>query len=184
MSPETIQIGHRYFDAENNKIVTILSVGKKTPLVGVQPIGSKKFLWSHAESIQEMPVSSYLTSTDGGRAFIEALRPYEKNLYVKILPHKVEEFIKEYERITGEKLSVDTPGVCISGNQSKYGTEWSLRFKLPEGQTVNTFAFPVNANPRLLEEGEWFILNTNDFITELIQRHGFRLGRKDERSLS
>lgn len=177
MSPEAIQVGHRYFDAENNKNVIVLSVGKKTSLVGVKPIGSKKFLWSHAEHIQETPVSSYLTSTDGGKAFIEALRPYEKNLYVKILPHKFEEFVQEYERISGERISQDTPGVCISGNLSKYGTEWCLRFQLPEGQTINTFAFPANANPRLLQDSEWFILNTNDFILELIQAHGFRLGK-------
>lgn len=182
MIKEEIKIGQRYFDSECSKNVIVLSVGQKTSLVGVQPVGTHNFRWSHAESLRETPVSHYLTSTDGGQAFIEALRPYEKNLYVKVLPHKFEEFAKEYERMTGERLSSSTPGVCISGNQSKYGTEWSLRFRLPEGQTIQTFAFPVNANPRLLEDGAGFILNTNDFITELIQHHGFRLGRKDEQA--
>ena len=120
--------------------------------------------------VDRNPVSRYL-STGDGQKFVELLRKFEHNLYAKV--RNREKFFERYEKTTGYKLSDSTPGILISKQEDKWGDELLISFDLSDYEPN----FPADAKPRVYDGGKG-ILNDNDYVWTLIERHGFRFGKK------
>jgi hypothetical protein len=119
--------------------------------------------------VDRNPISQYLKSEDG-QQFVALLKEFENTMYAKV--RKPSLFFDRYEKATGEKISQVTPGILLSTQDSKWGDELSIRFVL-SGFEPN---FPSGAKPRVYDGGRG-ILNDNDYIWTLIEKHGFRFGR-------
>lgn len=120
--------------------------------------------------VDRNPISRYLNSGDGQK-FVELLKRFEHTMYVKV--RNSEKFFRRYETATGEKLSRTTPGILISEQESKWGDELLISFKLEDFEPN----FPSGAKPRVYDGGKG-ILNDNDYVWFLIEQHGFRFGKK------
>src|ERR1039458_1308713 len=115
--------------------------------------------------VERNPVARYLKSDDG-KQFVELLRRFEHNMYVKVRNPK---FFDRYFAATGERLSRDTRGVLISEQEDKWGDEMLITFTLGDFQPN----FPADAKPRIYDGGKG-VLNDNEYIWSLIEQHGFR----------
>jgi hypothetical protein len=117
----------------------------------------------------EHPVEKYL-ATDNGLQFISILRRFENTMYAKV--RNSERFFSRYLSVTGESISPLIRGILISEQEDKWGDEMSIRFELGDFSP----SFPVDANPRMYD-GSKGILNDNQYIWTLIEKHGFRFGK-------
>ena len=116
--------------------------------------------------VERNPVARYLKSDDG-QQFVKLLKDFESTMYAKV--RYPEKFFDRYEKTTGVRIGVSTPGILISEQEDKWGDELSIRFELGDFEPN----FPSDAKPRVYDGGKG-ILNDNAYIWFLIEQHGFR----------